>query len=444
MTTKKSKKPVSKSKKSATAKATKTTKIKKVTKKRKVTKETLPKASEPSTITVEELKAMIDKSVDKKIDGLNFEVEEEIDDEATNELIKENEILKESVKKLKTFLRVVAYGLTGLILIASLLGGYKIMGHNDKFVELDKTISENNDRINKDIISIDNKANELDTRVLANVDSISQTTSSLGELDSSLGDLSSENEELKAENDNIKSNLASISSEIDNINTEIVETIQGEADIHPDIVKAIVLVASFDDRGELAGTGSGTVISPKGYILTNNHVISDSFDRTYGNISICIPNGDGEDIDCNNTARLVNRDISLDLALLKFDKWYEDENDNVAKDFPDDHKFIYREIEDNRAKELKLNDTLFALGYPGSGGYNITFTKGVYSGSIDDMFYKTDVNISPGNSGGFVFTPTSAFAGVPTLYDPDSNIGYIVKPDVVMEFIGQSNVNLYN
>src|SRR5690349_2574096 len=58
-----------------------------------------------------------------------------------------------------------------------------------------------------------------------------------------------------------------------------------------------------------AGNGSGEVIRPDGYILTNNHVISSA--ATGGRITVVFSDG------TSAAARIVGRDISTDLAVLK-------------------------------------------------------------------------------------------------------------------------------
>ena len=53
------------------------------------------------------------------------------------------------------------------------------------------------------------------------------------------------------------------------------------------------------------------------------------------------------------------------------------------------------------------------MGFPGTGGGTMTLTRGVYSGASGGYF-KTDSDISPGNSGGAAFDEQGNFVGVPT------------------------------
>lgn len=284
--------------------------------------------------------------------------------------------------------------------------------------------------LNNDLNTLSNKNIELDSKVVAGLDN----------LDNNLSDLDEENQELKEENDKIKDSLSSVTQEIEAVSDDVKDKIQEQSDIHPDIISSIVKVYALDSSYTPFASGSGTIISPKGYILTNNHVI----DGTHNDyVLVCITDDEDSAPVCNHYAKVIKSDSSRDLALLKFERW-EDPSDKEIKIFKDTDRFTYREIVENYASDLKLNDTLFALGYPSSGLGSITFTKGIYSGPIDDLTYKTDTNIFFGSSGGFVFTPTSAFAGVSQGGDVEGDLGYIIKPEQVLEFVSKTGIKLYD
>ena len=132
-----------------------------------------------------------------------------------------------------------------------------------------------------------------------------------------------------------------------------------------------------------SGSGTGFIISPDGYILTNNHVV-DGADR------VTVIMGDKREF----TARVIGRDPNTDVAVIKVD----------AKDLP------VARLGD--ADRLEVGDWVLALGYPLDLGQ--TTTAGIVSAkgrSIGIMsrsgaeaplehFIQTDAAINPGNSGG--------------------------------------------
>ena len=132
-----------------------------------------------------------------------------------------------------------------------------------------------------------------------------------------------------------------------------------------------------------SGSGSGFIISPDGYILTNNHVVEGA-DR------VQVVLGDKREF----TARVVGRDPNTDVAVIKVD----------ARNLPTARM--------GDADRLEVGDWVLALGYPLDLGQ--TTTAGIVSAkgrSIGIMgrsgaeaplehFIQTDAAINPGNSGG--------------------------------------------
>ncbi len=132
-----------------------------------------------------------------------------------------------------------------------------------------------------------------------------------------------------------------------------------------------------------AGSGSGFIISPDGYILTNNHVV-DGADRVNVILS------DKREFE----ARVVGRDPNTDVAVVKID----------ARNLPT--------VRLGDADGLEVGDWVLALGYPLDLGQ--TTTAGIVSAkgrTIGIMgrsgaeaplehFIQTDAAINPGNSGG--------------------------------------------
>jgi len=128
------------------------------------------------------------------------------------------------------------------------------------------------------------------------------------------------------------------------------------------------------------GLGSGVIIDPKGFIVTNNHVIegAEKIDATLAS---------GEVL----RGKLVGACVSDDVAVIKVS------GDNLAS------------AELGNSDELKVGQTVFAIGNPLGLAGGPTVTRGVISavkrsirserGLIEDLV-QTDASINPGNSGG--------------------------------------------
>ncbi len=148
--------------------------------------------------------------------------------------------------------------------------------------------------------------------------------------------------------------------------------------------------------------GSGFFISSDGYVVTNNHVISDGT-----NYSVVLE--DGTELN----AKLVGADPRTDLAVLKVN---------------DERKFSYVDFGDDL--KLRVGDWVVAIGNPfGLGG---TVTAGIVSargrdigtGSYDD-FIQIDAAVNRGNSGGPTFDLEGKVVGVNTaIFSPSGgNVG---------------------
>lgn len=147
------------------------------------------------------------------------------------------------------------------------------------------------------------------------------------------------------------------------------------------------------------GLGSGVIISSDGYILTNNHVISDEAGEPADEITVHL--GDGQQVE----ATLVGRDDRTDVALLKIDR----------EDLP----FIEMADSDN----LQVGDVVFAIGNP--LGVGQTSTMGIVSATKRsnlgllgnqgyENFIQTDAAINRGNSGGALVDAKGRLVGINT------------------------------
>ena len=142
------------------------------------------------------------------------------------------------------------------------------------------------------------------------------------------------------------------------------------------------------------GIGSGVIISPDGFIVTNNHVVSggDEFEVTLYDNSVY-------------TARLVGADPATDLALIKIDK-----SDCESLEMGD-------------SDNLRLGEWVLAIGSP----YDLrsTITAGIvsakgrsfpnYDGQYRvESFIQTDAAVNPGNSGGALVNASGQLVGINT------------------------------
>jgi serine protease Do len=170
------------------------------------------------------------------------------------------------------------------------------------------------------------------------------------------------------------------------------------------------------------GLGSGFVIDPAGYVVTNNHVVGDASD-------IAVTLSDGRQL----KAQLVGRDDKTDLALIKVES---------AEPLPF--------VQWGNSDQLQVGDWILAVGNPfGLGG---TVTAGIVSargrdiqaGPFDD-FIQLDAPINQGNSGGPSFDMGGRVIGVNTaIYSPNGGsvgIGFAIPAAVAQPVIDELRRN---
>lgn len=142
------------------------------------------------------------------------------------------------------------------------------------------------------------------------------------------------------------------------------------------------------------GSGSGVIYRSDGYIVTNNHVVEGASELT-------VTLADGR----NLPAKLVGRDPTTDLAVLKIDA-----SNLPAAEFGDSDK-------------LKLGELAVAIGSPLGKEFQNTVTAGVISGlnrtlTLDGREFRliqTDAAINPGNSGGPLVNAAGQVIGINTV-----------------------------
>jgi serine protease Do len=164
--------------------------------------------------------------------------------------------------------------------------------------------------------------------------------------------------------------------------------------------------------------GSGFIIDPAGYVVTNNHVIDHA-----NKITVTLDNGK------MYTAKVVGRDRKTDLALLKISAG---------------HPLPY--LSWGNSNDEQVGDWVVAVGNPfGLGG---TVTAGIVSahgrnineGPYDD-FLQIDAPINPGNSGGPLFNQSGQVVGIDTaIYSPNGGsvgIGFAIPSNIASTVVAQ-------
>lgn len=184
------------------------------------------------------------------------------------------------------------------------------------------------------------------------------------------------------------------------------------------ILDAVVQIVPWDEEAEALApwSGSGTFISPSGYILTNYHVIGDLDRRTtYEWHLIYITGSEFTDMPPEAVfwAQYVAGDATHDLAILKVREWVDET--------PVDPDLWFPHVQVGDSNRLLPGDYITIVGYPGVSGSTITFTAGLMSGWLGEdlesggrQWIKTDGKIAHGNSGGAAFNEAGHLIGVPT------------------------------
>lgn len=169
-------------------------------------------------------------------------------------------------------------------------------------------------------------------------------------------------------------------------------------------------------RPDTPGTGSGVIISQKGYIVTNNHVV-----------------GGAEEVQVRLSdkrkfiGRVIGKDPDTDLAVIKI----EPEGELPVVDW-------------GKSGQARVGQWVIAVGNP--FGLDRTVTVGVISGigrenvqlSRYEDFIQTDASINPGNSGGPLFNIHGKVIGINTaIINFAQGIGFAIPSDMAQDIVKQ-------
>jgi serine protease Do len=171
------------------------------------------------------------------------------------------------------------------------------------------------------------------------------------------------------------------------------------------------------DPGDTQSLGSGFIISPDGYVLTNHHVVKDADE-------IVVKFSDRREL----VAKLIGSDARTDVALLKV----------AASNLPT--------VAIGVPEQLQVGEWVLAIGSP--FGFEQSVTAGIVSAKGRSLpggnyvpFIQTDVAINPGNSGGPLFNMDGKVIGINSqIYSRTGGfmgLSFAIPIDVVMNVVDQ-------
>ncbi len=180
---------------------------------------------------------------------------------------------------------------------------------------------------------------------------------------------------------------------------------------------AASMAGASDVGKQVNGMGTGIVIDPRGYVITNYHVVED-----VDQIQITLEDGS------NTTAELVDAAIRSDLALLKV---------NTTKPM--------KTIPRGTSADLMVGEPVIAIG--NAFGYVHTATEGIVSALHRDVpvndtqeyrdLIQTSAGINPGNSGGPLLNIHGEVIGVNVAVRLNSQqIAFAIPIDQAIEIVG--------
>lgn len=193
--------------------------------------------------------------------------------------------------------------------------------------------------------------------------------------------------------------------------------------IYSEFSDSIFLIVSRDKNdSKKGGTGTGSLISRDGYIVTNYHVIENNLN---GDIEIYTkPKSPDRKVGDKYIAKVELVNPSSDLAILKLN--------NLPKSITP--------IPIGSYQDIKIGDEVHAIGHPNNLYWS--YTKGVVSQIRQNYSWKfssnqqrsatliqTQTPISPGNSGGPLFSPQGKIIGVNTMKAEGENLNFAVAID---------------
>ncbi len=185
-------------------------------------------------------------------------------------------------------------------------------------------------------------------------------------------------------------------------------------------IRSAVKVFTLAPNGEHFASGSGSLIDPRGYVLTNFHVIgrtrpelgglTGELFHPQGKVLLGLVDSDRDQVEPQWEGRVVRGDPTLDLALVRIVRSLRTGQRVAGVSFPA-VRFAPR-------RSVRVGTAVWALGFPLSVR-TINVTAGAvngfqlnYRGEV--AWIRTDAQFNPGNSGGMLVDRKCRLVGVPT------------------------------
>jgi len=250
----------------------------------------------------------------------------------------------------------------------------------------------------------------LTLQIITFVSVSSQTTKIISDQDKIRGNLDNYVDEIKQENQVSVNEIIKIIADqktdfSDQINL-LKATQEDFSGIIENSVKAVVSV-----RTEKS-IGTGFLVSPAGYIVTNSHVIT-------GGMFVKIFDYDGQEYD----AKVIGNDPFTDVALLKITG-------------------LFDSLEFSNSDDVQVGEKVIAIGNP--LGLSFTVTQGIVSAvhrtgpnGLED-YVQTDVTLNPGNSGGPLIDKDGKVIGVNNFKLGNAEgLGFALESNIIKQKINE-------
>jgi len=218
--------------------------------------------------------------------------------------------------------------------------------------------------------------------------------------------------------------------------------------IDPDVLdrvsQAVVLIIGLQD-GEPVSSGSGTFVSSDGLIYTNRHVLEDADD--YAIFVLEDVNEQPEFMYYASPTLVFPYDVEgsqLDFAVLQVDR--NTEGNALLRPSIRVPSFV----DASEFRQMRRGEPIFVIGYPGiaemfqvlTQGIITTVQNGDVAGDRVPVWYQTDAEISPGNSGGLAVDIDGNPIGIPSSVVSESRTGGRLGGVLPLDFVAQVVANI--